>query len=300
MTADLKNRAYGKILQDMRPYVNAINAKGSTPLEVLSSMWRIGDILKELGVHKPHSFGWELQRSSDGLVKRSLIFRCVKIRQIWPELGELHAECSNLKSVSNVVEMFPFLDENVSRKYGVSEVELAGLKQKMLTMTAGSFRRYITSFKLEHSRDRLGVRLDRDRLLTDLSKFGGDLMELQMKLIALIDTGAINEPEANTKQLAKLLIIAAGANRVGKMVAMSPSNQILSNIHKLILKSKILTNMAVRKRFWRIFPRENLMMLANAVLACGDEDSRNAYFKNTKKSSMLTKLMSKDDDLNAN
>ena len=284
----------------MRPYVNAINAKDSTPLEVMSSMWMIGNILKELRVHKPHSFGWELQRASGGLVKRSLIFRCVKIRQIWSELGVLHAECSNLKSVSNVVEMLPFLDENVSRKYGVSEVELADLKQKMFTMTAGSFRRYIASFKTRHSRDRLGVRLDRNRLLTDLLKFGCDLMELQVKLIALINTGPLNEPETHTEQLARLLVIAAGTNHVGKMIFESPSNQTLSDVHKLILDSKILTNIAIRKRFWRVFPRENLMVLASIVLACGDKDSRNAYFKNTKKSSVLTKLMSKDDALGTN
>jgi len=134
------------------------------------ALWRIGELLVASGVEKPHSIGREIERATNGIIKRPLIFRAFKIRLVWQSESQLLKECAGLRAISNVVEMLPYLDPTLDRTDRIGDAELDDLLLRMRTSGASEFREYLTDFKRTHASGRVGETNPRDGHLGKTSR----------------------------------------------------------------------------------------------------------------------------------
>jgi hypothetical protein len=278
----------GGLLQELRPAVNRATDRRTSPVDSLVAMWEIGDLLRKRSILKPHSFGVELQRATGGIVKRPLIFRSAKIREIWSSPDEIRRECSTLKSQHNVIEMLPFLDAKQRTKYDISEAELEALRRAMVNLPSNEFFPRLRDFKKAHPSRRLGKPLDRDQYLPKMVGFADILRVSAAHLLQGLEAGQAPEDPRATQILAARLRFVAGV--LGSMPPgdPKPENETMRTVAKALLESGSLTSVNKRKRLWRLFPRERLMELAEIVTAWSGPAERQAFLRNRKMAETLT------------
>lgn len=267
----------GALLQDIRPYVNIISAPRTAPIEMLESMWLIGEVLQARGLNKPHSIGFALQEASGGLVKRALVFRSAKVRTIWPNIEELRSECAELRSVINVVEMLPYLDPKEQERYGISPAIIRELRREMVRLTNKEFEPRLRNFKRTHPSKNLGQPLDRSRRLPEMSRVANVLLDAHASLDHLVSSGGELLDPGGSQGLVEELRAAAGASDSKAKAAAAPTNVILAGIGNALKESGAVTSDTKRRRLWRLCPRERLMELAELVRASCDPNARTEF-----------------------
>ncbi|MCK4252814.1 hypothetical protein KAX97_15315, partial [candidate division WOR-3 bacterium] len=100
------------IIKSIRDLNNQYRDPNNTIRIKLEALWEMGDCLDKLGVIKPHSIGWGVQRETKGLIKRPTIFRSHKIRQIWETKTDMINVIGGLKKISFLTEILPLIDPN--------------------------------------------------------------------------------------------------------------------------------------------------------------------------------------------
>ncbi|MCP4653588.1 MAG: hypothetical protein GY858_09455 [Candidatus Omnitrophica bacterium] len=151
----------------------------------LEALWEIGNCLKELGVKKPHSMGWKIQKETKGLIKRPTIFRAYKIRQIWGKKDDMMRDVGELKRVSSLIEMLPFIDPKQEVRGKLSDRELIEIYENARKFSGKNFTEYLLSLKTKYSHGRLGKSLDKSKHLQKFEEVIKYFRELQDKLIHL-------------------------------------------------------------------------------------------------------------------
>lgn len=278
----------GSIVQELRTPVNQASNRETTPTDCLAAMWDIGEILRRHAIDHPHSFGVRIQKATGGIVKRPLIFRSAKVREIWPDKASLMQECSGLRSQHNVVEMFPYLDPVQRARYGVSESELSSLRAAMVRLSSREFSPLLMAFKRAHPQARLGRTLDRDQHLPGMAMFAERLRASQASLVEKLENGLLAERPTSTRALAERLRFAAGAAATLGPRVPTLDCDALREIDASLVQSGVLTNLQKRKRLWRLFSRGQIMELSELVLACSGVAEREDYLKNKRMASALT------------
>lgn len=152
----------------------------------LESLWEIGDCLIKLGVRKPHSTGWAVQKETKGLIKRPTIFRSHKIRQIWASKEELLQNIGNIKKLSFLTEMLPLIDPQQEVRNKLEESELKEIYQKACSNSSAQFKNYLARLKAKYSHGRLGKRLDKSKHLFEIGFVVENFGLLQRYLLKLI------------------------------------------------------------------------------------------------------------------
>jgi hypothetical protein len=271
----------GALLQDIRPSVNVANARTSSPIEVLAAMWEIGEHLRRRGVRGPYRAGTELQSATGGIVKGPLIARSMKVRKIWPSEKALRTECSSMQSLWNVIGMLPFLYPDRREHYGLTEADLTQIRSAMVQLRYREFLPLLKSFKQEHSSERLGKPLDRERHLPEMAQFADRLINARDQLMSALEAAPLHEDRGTMSALAATVRQAAGASGAVRLnLTRLPAAPFLRDIVGALHDSGVLTRVTRRRRLWRLFPRERLMELAEAALACSGPDVRREFFEN--------------------
>lgn len=270
-------KEWGALLQEIRPAFNRAFARGEMPENVLASMWDVGEILRGRHLDRPHSAGWALQEVSAGLVKRAFIFRSAKVREIWVTREELLKECHGLRSVSNVVEMLPYLDPPQRAHYRLTEADLGSLRKSMVVESAMAFKQRLSRFKKEHPVDKLGAGLDRNQRLSEVVEFATMLEEAEDALQKVMDSTGDLLDDTATSDVAVMLKVAAGAISPPSSRLAHPQESTLLQIVTALTESGALRSEVRRKRLWRLYPRERLMELGEMVLALSSEKGREEF-----------------------
>lgn len=152
----------------------------------LESLWEIGECLIRLGVDKPHSTGWAIQKETRGLIKRPTIFRSYKIRQIWTSKEGLLRDIGNIKKLSFLTEMLPLIDPQQEVRKKLEENELKEIYQKACSNSSGQFKNYLAKLKAKYSHGRLGKRLDKSKHLLEIGFVVENFGSMQRYLLKLI------------------------------------------------------------------------------------------------------------------
>lgn len=278
----------GALLQELRPAINRVHSREALPIDILSAMWEIGEILRKSGVSKPHSLGDELQNATGGIVKRPLVFQSAKIRDIWPSNASLRQELWGLRSKQNVIDMLPFLDPKQRGKYRVTGKQLADLRLAMVGLPHGQFDPMLKRFKRAHAVRRLGQRLDRNQHLPEFAVVAHELSTGAKDLQRLLEGETGTEDVDAAGALAARLRYSAGAAASLESSAPRLTLPPLIEIERALSNSGVLTNAVKRRRLWRLFAREQLMELAEAVLATTSSEARSEYFQHRRVAETLS------------
>ncbi len=159
----------------------------------LEALWEMGDLLARLGVTKPHSIGWAVQRETKGLIKRPTIFRSHKIRTIWSSKQELMRDLGGLQGLSSLTELLPLIDPAQDVKRKLSPEQLSSLFQHACSDTPGKFKQYLRDIKKEFSHGKLGRPLDKAKHLPQLQDVVVNFKRLHTFLSNLIEQESATE-----------------------------------------------------------------------------------------------------------
>ncbi len=168
----------------------------STPIRAkLETLWEIGDILVQLGVTKPHTVGWAVQKETRGLIKRPTVFRSHKVRTIWNSKDDLIRDFGELKSLSNLTEILPLVDPAQEVRGRLSQQQLTEIYKHACYDSPVKFKGYIKVLKQQYAHDRLGRPLNRDKHLKEL----GEVIDGLRILITYLNK-IISDPEPSMRQ----------------------------------------------------------------------------------------------------
>jgi hypothetical protein len=181
----MENKKMRYILEKIAYYNSIYRSKNKSPIEKLLALWEIGDILLKNNIKNPHSFGWEIQRMTDGIIKRPTIFRGYKYRQIWSTKEDLLRDCEGLKSLSNIVDSIPFLDPNQKNKYNISSSDMAQLKKSIKNLNRQEFIEFINNLKEKYRTGQLGRKQNRNKYLNEIYQ----IYQLFMNVYKLFSEG---------------------------------------------------------------------------------------------------------------
>jgi hypothetical protein len=159
----------------------------------LEALWDMGDLLGKLGVTKPHSVGWAVQRGTKGLIKRPTIFRSHKIRTIWCSKEKLLEDLGGLQGLSSLTELLPLIDPAQDVKHKLSPEQLNSLFKRACSDPPGDFKRYLCTVKKRFSHGKLGKPLDKAKHLPLLQGTISDFKALRTFLCYLLDEGSVAE-----------------------------------------------------------------------------------------------------------
>lgn len=159
----------------------------------LEALWEMGDLLGKLGVTKPHSIGWAVQRGTKGLIKRPTIFRSHKIRTIWQSKENLLEDLGGLQGLSSLTELLPLIDPAQDVKHKLSPEQLNSLFKHACSDPPGDFKRYLCTVKKRFSHGKLGKPLDKAKHLPLLQDIVSDFKVLRTFLYHLLDEGSATE-----------------------------------------------------------------------------------------------------------
>jgi hypothetical protein len=159
----------------------------------LEALWEMGDLLGKLGVTKPHTIGWAVQRGTKGLIKRPTIFRSHKIRTIWSSKEKLLEDLGGLQGLSSLTELLPLIDPAQDVKHKLSPEQLNSLFKHACSEPPGDFKRYLCTVKKRFSHGKLGKPLDKAKHLTLLQDIVSDFRALRTFLCYLFDEGSAAE-----------------------------------------------------------------------------------------------------------
>jgi len=160
----------------------------STPVrQKLEALWEIGDCLTKMGVTRPHSIGWAIQRETGGLIKRPTVFRSHKIRTIWPSKEELTRDLGKLQGLSRLTELLPLIDPDQAIRGRLSAQQIADLYKHACSDGAHQFKGYLSTLKKQLSHGKLGKPLDRNKHLANLREVVLNFHTLQSFLLKLLE-----------------------------------------------------------------------------------------------------------------
>lgn len=160
--------------------------KASTRMK-LEAMWELGDQLIQLGVTKPHSVGWAVQKATGGLIKRPTVFRSHKIRTIWQSKDELLRDLGQLKRLSNLTEILPLIDPIQVVRRRLSDEQLARIYQHACSDSPQRFKQYLVNLKKGFAHGKLGKSLDRSKHLESLNEIVSTFKILLTYLLKILD-----------------------------------------------------------------------------------------------------------------
>jgi hypothetical protein len=153
----------------------------------LEALWEMGDRLAKLGVTKPHSIGWAVQRETKGLIKRPTIFRSHKIRIIWQSKQDLMQDLGALQGLSSLTELLPLIDPAQDVKRKLSPEQLSGLFKHACSDSPGEFKQYLQVLKKQFSHGKLGKPLDKAKHLSRLQDVVLNFKRLRTFLFNLLE-----------------------------------------------------------------------------------------------------------------
>ena len=178
------------IIKVIVPLNNRYRDAASSNREKLEFLWKIGDQLVAMGVTKPHSVGWAVQRETKGLIKRPTVFRSHKIRMIWPSKDDLIRNLGDIRGLSNLTEILPLLDPAQTVRAHLTHEHIKQIYQHACSDPPQKFKRYIANLKREFSHGRLGKTLDKSKHLDELAT-----MVSAFKILLAQCLTFINEPD---------------------------------------------------------------------------------------------------------
>lgn len=173
------------IIKSIRDLNNQYRDPNNTIRIKLEALWEMGDCLDKLGVIKPHSIGWGVQRETKGLIKRPTIFRSHKIRQIWKTKKEMINDIGGLKKITFLTEILPLIDPKQGVRKKLSADELSQIYRHACKDNAKTFKNYMFSLKKKYSHGRLGQALDKKKHLHKLEKVVENFKKLRNALLEL-------------------------------------------------------------------------------------------------------------------
>lgn len=261
----------------------------------LEALWEMGDLLENLGVRKPHSIGWAVQRGTDGLIKRPTIFRSHKIRTIWRSKEKLLEDLGGLQGLSSLTELLPLIDPAQNVKQKLSPEQLNSLFNHACSDPPGEFKRYLCTIKKRFSHGKLGKPLDKAKHLPQLQVIVSDFKALKSFLDYLLNEGSVAErmqfrSHTSTDELRAFsnmciaLTTKANYRLYKRLNPVSPSslNKEFSNLYvrfKTILDKSADVE---RARLRRLISAEAMAGISDMVSSMISEDSI-ADFKERKK-----------------
>lgn len=175
---------------------NCYRDPASSTRTKLEALWEIGESLTRLGVAKPHSMGWAVQRETRGLIKRPTIFRSHKIRTIWPSKEDLIRDLGTLRGLSILTELLPLVDPAQDVKHKLSNEQLKDLYSHACTDEPGEFKSYLGDLKKRFSHGKLGKTLDRNKHLGHLQEVVSSFKRLRNYLASLYGEKSLEERES--------------------------------------------------------------------------------------------------------
>jgi hypothetical protein len=165
---------------------NVYRDTDQTPIDRILALWDLGDVLFKHKVDKPHSYGWKIQDQTNGLIKRMIIARAYRIRQIWPERGHIEKTFREIKGLSIFIESLPILDPNGVMFKSLSKDLIDELIKYMNILPAVHFKKYIKNFKAKHKQGRVGEINDRTRYLKNYINIQNFFLNFHERLRKLI------------------------------------------------------------------------------------------------------------------
>ena len=169
----------------------------SSPVRVkLETLWEMGDELVRLGVNKPHSLGWAIQRQTKGLIKRPTVFRSHKIRSIWSSRDEFIRDVGRIPHLSRLTEILPLIDPAQYVRGQLTKEQLADIYKHAREDSTRKFKDYVLKLKKAFSSGKLGKPLDRNKHLSELHEIVAAFEELRRLLLRLLAENCPDEREA--------------------------------------------------------------------------------------------------------
>lgn len=175
------------IIQTITPINNRYRDAVSSTRSKLEALWEMGDQLVKMGMTKPHSVGWAVQRETRGLIKRPTVFRSHKVRTIWVTKEELIRDLGEIQGLSSLTEIIPLLDPAQKVRACLSPDQLKEIYRRACSDPPQKFKKYVAEFKREFSYGRLGKALDKSRHLDQLHSLVSSFRSLLAQSLKIID-----------------------------------------------------------------------------------------------------------------
>ncbi len=178
---------------------NRYRDRSSSIAVKLESLWDMGDALVRLGVKKPHSLGWAVQRQTKGLIKRPTIFRSHKIRSIWPSKEVFMRDVGRIPQLSRLTELFPLIDPAQDVRGRLSGQLLVEIYRHAHDDSNSKFKSYVYELKKQYASGKLGKSLDRSKYLGELKQVVTTFETLRSRLLQLLADGQLHHREVFRK-----------------------------------------------------------------------------------------------------
>lgn len=156
------------IIIAVAPLNNAYRDKTTSTRIKVEMLWQIGDVLVQSNIKRPHALGWDVQRETKEIIKRSTIIKSWKIRAIWVNRNELLRDLEEIKFISNLFAILPLIDPAQEVRSKLSSKQLKEIYSKVCHSAPKLFNKYINEIKQKYSHGRLGKPLNRERHLKGL------------------------------------------------------------------------------------------------------------------------------------
>ncbi|MBU0571968.1 MAG: hypothetical protein KKC50_08020 [Candidatus Omnitrophica bacterium] len=280
------------VIKEIAYLNNVYRSAGAQVKTKLETLWEIGDCLFKLGVSKPHSMGWEIQRETKGLIKRPTIFRAHKIKQIWAKKDEMIKDIGSLKSISSLSEMLPLIDPNQEVRKKILHKELEQLYKYASSNNKKNFKNYVSFLKNKYSHGRLGQQLDRAKYLKNYDEVIKDFKKLQGELLKMVKENKSDERERFKKQVpideirsfSNMCLSLTTKNNFKLYKNIPPPQssatnkafQSLFNFFKILLSKK---SDIERARIRRLISAEAFAQLSDMITSIQSEESAEDYKK---------------------
>ena len=180
---------------------NRYRDRSSSVAVKLESLWDMGDTLVRMGVTKPHTFGWAVQRQTKGLIKRPMIFRSHKIRSIWPSKEAFMRDVGRIPQTSRLKELLPLIDPAQHVREQLGAELLVEIFRHAREDSDPTFRAYVWKLKKQHASGKLGKPLDRSKYLGELKETVTAFEAFRDRLLHLLADGQIHQREAFRKAI---------------------------------------------------------------------------------------------------
>ena len=272
------------VIKAIVPLNNRYRDATSSNREKLESLWEIGDQLVAMGVTKPHSAGWAVQRETKGLIKRPTVFRSHKIRMIWPSKDELIRNLGDIRGLSNLTEILPLLDPAQTVRAHLTHEDIKQIYQHACSDPPQKFKRYIGNLKRDFSHGRLGKALDKSKHLDELAT-----MVSAFKILLAQCLTSVNEPDPLNRDTFRANIsseeLRAFSNmcialttkdnfrlyrRLGQQKS-SSKNQIFRELYDHFREMLDKTSDVERARLRRVISAEALAQMSDVVSSLSSE-----------------------------
>lgn len=175
------------IIKTIIPINNRYRDGASSTRCKLEALWEIGNQLVKMGVTKPHSVGWAVQRETRGLIKRPTVFRSHKVRTIWGTKEDLLRDLGEIQGLSNLTEILPLLDPAQKVRANLSPHQFKEIYRHACSDSPQKFKEYIANLKKKFSYGRLGKTLDKSRHLDKLRFLVSTFESLLTQSLKIID-----------------------------------------------------------------------------------------------------------------